>query len=1017
MLMQNKPTATTFLVLLLCYSALGYAQLLPFEQYSIKDGLPSNWITAIVQDARGYLWAGGDGGFAIYDGIRFTNYDVDKGLPVGFVWCFGESRKAPGTMYLGTNGGGLATFENGKITARLLRHGLPAKPGALHNTIHAIYEDDDGTVWCGTNVGIYQVRGDSVSFFFASGDSGIVQFFVPTRDGRLWFNAREKLYHYTAGTGAVKQVDLGEQSAPLVCLFEDADGIVWCGAEGGALYKIQQDRLAASKSTGAFDVGGIVEDHEGNLWVAAGGLLKIAKKNFPHSEFTRFTTANGLPDNVVGSCFLDREHNLWLSSRRGGLIKLSERSLTRLPFAGLASRPDVLNHTAVVDSAGHLFVATERGLWEIWRDDNGSWAIFLHVLPALAPRPEKRFFAHHTSVAFAPDGLLWHTIHGGGLAAYRVTRQPRQASRLALVRKLAPGRDLPDGNPLGITIDRRNRIWYVIWGLGIVQIDPVTLRSQSYLQTETPQAFIQDRQGRIWIGTFNDGIHVFEVAEDSLRRQRHFSVRQGLPSNRIRALLQRRNGEIWIGHRFDGISIYREGTFARLTSKDGLLHNAVWALAEDSEGRVWIGTSAGVQQTEAEDSRRLRANAHLIGRFTEGLGVIASEKTVWAMSADELILYEYGRTAPPSPPPPVYLTGMRVNGKEQPLQNGLQLSHDQNVCTILFTGISLTGANALRYTYRLAGLQEEWQEPIAERVVTYASLRPGNYTFEVKAVNAGGVESRVPAAISFKITPPFWQRWWFIAFCLIVLGSVLYGIHVVRLDRLVAIERIRARIATDLHDDIGAGLTHIGLLSQVALQKKNVRPFFAQDSDQALAAGELDLQTAAAAVHELGGAMERMGNVARELSAAMSDVVWSINPQHDSGEALQRRLSVFAHEICRARNIALHFEVAEQIAGIKLHPELRRSLLLIAKEALHNAVKYSGSPSLAIKFLLQGKNLVVEIVDAGKGIAATGTEKGNGLVNMRLRTEKLGGTFELISAPGKGTQIKALVPLKNLSGK
>jgi signal transduction histidine kinase len=144
----------------------------------------------------------------------------------------------------------------------------------------------------------------------------------------------------------------------------------------------------------------------------------------------------------------------------------------------------------------------------------------------------------------------------------------------------------------------------------------------------------------------------------------------------------------------------------------------------------------------------------------------------------------------------------------------------------------------------------------------------------------------------------------------------------------------------------------------------------------------------------------------------MSDVVWSINPQHDSGEALQRRISVFAHEICRAKNIALNFEVSEQMAGIKLHPELRRSLLLIVKEALHNAVKYSGSPSVSVNIDLKGKHIIAAIADYGKGFEANGSSHGNGLHNMRSRAEKLGGACEIVSAPGQGTCVTARVPYK-----
>jgi signal transduction histidine kinase len=191
-----------------------------------------------------------------------------------------------------------------------------------------------------------------------------------------------------------------------------------------------------------------------------------------------------------------------------------------------------------------------------------------------------------------------------------------------------------------------------------------------------------------------------------------------------------------------------------------------------------------------------------------------------------------------------------------------------------------------------------------------------------------------------------------------------------------------------------------------------VQQFYANSQEKMPPIGELDLQTSAAVIHDLGGSIERMGSVARELSAAMGDVVWSINPQHDSGEALQRLLSVFAHEICRAKNIALNFEVSEQMAAIKLHPELRRSLLLIVKEALHNAVKYSGSPSVSVNIDLNGRNIVAAIADCGKGFESNTSSHGNGLNNMRRRAEKLGGACEIVSAPGQGTRVTARVPFK-----
>jgi signal transduction histidine kinase len=402
----------------------------------------------------------------------------------------------------------------------------------------------------------------------------------------------------------------------------------------------------------------------------------------------------------------------------------------------------------------------------------------------------------------------------------------------------------------------------------------------------------------------------------------------------------------------------------------------------------------------------------LTGRHIGAVGVFPGHQAVWSVSPEELTIYEYGRKSPEGAPPPVYVTGLRVNGKERGVVGGMKFSHDENLCALFFNGLSFKSGQPVQYKYRLLGLDDNWQGPTDQRAVTFASLHPGAYTFEVTAINAEGMESAAPASLTFTIQPPFWQRWWFIAFCVLILGSILYGIHIVRLDRLLEIEKIRSRIATDLHDDIGAGLTHIGLLSQVTLQKSGIRQRLERDDGLSEPNGEVTWQIPSSAARELGTSMERVGSIARELSQSMSDVVWSINPQHDSGEALQRRLSVFAHEICRAKNIALDFEVSEQMAGIKLHPELRRSLLLIVKEALHNAVKYSGSSSVSVNIDFNGKNIVAAIADCGKGFEINSSSPGNGLNNMRSRAEKLGGACEIVSAPGQGTRVTARVPFK-----
>jgi signal transduction histidine kinase/ligand-binding sensor domain-containing protein len=991
--MRNKRGGKILLSFLLGFSALGNAQILPFEHYSIKDGLPSNWITTIYQDSRGYLWLGGDGGMSVYDGVSFKNYDTDDGLPVGHVWCIQESRKEPGTMLIGTHGGGLSKMREGRITSL----SLGSSPAA--NVIGKILEDREGVIWCGSVWGVYRVDGDSASFFSTGKDTSWVPILEETRDGRILMSIGNGLYRYSPATKTTERVQLNIDPVLLTCMVEDEDGTLWFGTQNGGIHQVRGDRVVASRQTQFGAINAALADTDGNLWFATGaGIIKISKSNFAEGEMTQYTTAHGLPDIDVNYCLRDRESNLWFATRNQGLVKLSESRLVTFNMPGLQA--DDLNRAAVADSNGHLFVVSGEGLWEIWKHHAGGWQKFLHRIPAIYRQSNQSALSKRLIAAdIAPDGRLWLTVFDGGLFGYKLTPRPNQSSLLKPVHTLQPGGELPKGLPVGIMIDRDNQLWYDVWSGPLVQINlgDLTQRISHKLEGNTTRALCHDLEGNLWAGTYNGGITVLARENGGYRLRQRLTTSDGLPSNQIRSLVQRRNGEIWIGTRFNGIVIYREGKFQRLTTKDGLLNNAIWTLAEDESGGMWIGTSVGIQYTAPENSRRFLMHQKLFGKLFGAVGTIPQAKAIWGVSKEEFTIYEYGKESA-APPPFIYITGMRVNGKERAMQDRAEVSHTENSWRIEFAGLSFKDEKALRYKYRLLGWDDRWQESTNERAVTFASLRSGAYTFEVSAITADGVESAGPASLRFEILPPFWQRWWFIALGAVIIGSILFAIHVVRLDRLLEIEKIRSRIATDLHDDIGAGLTHIGLLSQVALQKKNAPQ---REENAGDAAGDL------------GNSMERIGNIARELSAAMSDVVWSVNPQHDSMAALQRRLRTFATEICEAKGVELSFEVSEAMPHAKLHPEIRRNLLLIAKEALHNAVKYSGSSSLSVKFSVNGKNIFVEIVDAGKGFEVAQAKNGNGLSNMRTRAEKLGGKLEIDSESGKGTRIKVIAPFQN----
>lgn len=342
-------------------------------------------------------------------------------------------------------------------------------------------------------------------------------------------------------------------------------------------------------------------------------------------------------------------------------------------------------------------------------------------------------------------------------------------------------------------------------------------------------------------------------------------------------------------------------------------------------------------------------------------------------------------------PPNVLITALRVNGEPQSVSvlgaseiSPFDLSSSQRQITVDFIGLGATLGERLKYEYRFAN--SVWT-PTGERSLNFANLAAGDYSLEVRALTADRIYSS-RATVSFNIATPVWQRWWFIALIATLAIGALYLFYRNRLTRLLEMERIRTRIATDLHDDIGANLTRISLLSEVARQK-------AQSGG--------------------GGLLASIAEIARESVASMNDIVWAIAPEHDSLLDLTRRMRQHAEEVFAMRDIDLTFNVPSSELALRLSVGVRRDLLLIFKEAVNNAAKHSGCSKVVIDFLYTDSVLKLAIIDDGTGFDDDRIESGGqGLRSMNRRAASLGGTLEIKSSDNKGTSVKFEMPLCNV---
>jgi two-component sensor histidine kinase len=315
------------------------------------------------------------------------------------------------------------------------------------------------------------------------------------------------------------------------------------------------------------------------------------------------------------------------------------------------------------------------------------------------------------------------------------------------------------------------------------------------------------------------------------------------------------------------------------------------------------------------------------------------------------------------------------------------LAADRNQLQIDFVGLSFAPGEVLRYQYRLEGADADWSPPAEQRTVNFANLASGHYRFLVRAVNSDGVASIAPAMITFIVLRPLWARWWFIALIMLTLGLISYSLYRYRLARLLEVANVRTRIATDLHDDIGANLTRIAILSEVAKQQL----------------GNGDARD--------DGTLGAIARISRESVASMSDIVWAINPQRDQLLDLVRRMRQHAEELFTTRDIELRFEAPDAEHNLKVGVDVRRDLLLIFKEAVNNAARHSGCSRVEINLKLEGSQLGLLVKDNGEGFDTSIEGDGQGLVSMRRRAEKLGGTLKIEARPASGTTISLKIPL------
>jgi ligand-binding sensor domain-containing protein/two-component sensor histidine kinase len=981
------------------------AQQLPVRYYTVNDGLPHNTVNDILSDSHGFLWFATPSGLSRFNGYEFTNYRMDD-WPSARVNTLLETRS--GEYWAGT-GAGLYRFDPRAKPTRFEVYW----PDNLPVEIRAIFQDRSGQLWCGAGAGLYRVDPSA------------------------------------AGAEAFHFIDLG---VPLEveAFAEDPAGNLWIGTTrglfrrnpGGHIDRYWDDDWSAS---GRAHVNALLLDRNETLWAATwGGLWRITLPSGPGTLPAK--RVPGLPDQYVWSVFQSGDGQLWAGTPPG-LLAIDPEKARVIQLYSTVRQAVVVKE----DSEGNLWVANSDGAGRIARPGFWSYPAEYNIIGSNGPRDEptdiieshagELIIGSNFSVDVLEQGHLTKVQpqFSSGISAgwgwYQTVLQDREddwwfptaqglfrfgparsAKSLAGLRPKAiyTQRDGPTyGAIFRVFEDRAGNIWVASQGRkpgenGLSCWVRSTGKWHDYsrdpalpvLREELISSLAQDQSDALWIGFYNGHLARFR---DGLFQ--FFTEGDGWVGGGVRAIHEDRYGALWIGSsggltRIGNPDAQHPGLQTFKTAQ-GLSSNDIQAVISDNSGRIYASTGAGIDEIEPVGSGNSVSLAHIRhyttsdGLASKRLHIAFRDRAGVVWFGDNEGLSRFQPAPAHSHPSPVMIHALRIAGVTFPVADLGEtaitlpsLRAAQNNVQVEYSGLNLVAGETLRYQYMLEGADKGWSEPTAQHAVYYSSLSPGKYRFLVRAVRTDGTMGQ-PATVSFIVLAPFWRRGWFVALLLTTILAAAYLAHRYRVSQLLALERVRTRIATDLHDDIGSSLSQIAILSEVAHRR-------------------VDGQSP-----DLAAPLDDIASISREVVSSMSDIVWSLDPEQDHFKDLCYRIRRFATDVLTSRDIRLRFEAPA--GDLPLEPHLRRQLLLIVKEAVHNVVRHSACTEAAILFRLEQGSLRLRVWDNGNGINPDTAGRGHGLRSMRERAMEIGGEIQISSSPQLGTTIDLCVPFPGRS--
>ena len=986
------------------------AQRLPKpEALTTEDGLGFRDIKAIAQDSRGLMWFGTTQGIERYDGRHFVKYgndgQADFPFPGNFVsdenmlmvndsslWVLADEvlyelnlrsqktvnlseaagltgkvytlrQAADGTIWIATDD------DREQQMLRYLgnnRFKKVATAQHLRMPFNDIAIDEKGNAWWSTNA-------EGLRLFSPNGD--LLHAAKP--DSIRWFGTK---IHFT---------NISTDSRGRLFIFPKSKNGIWLYHPGTRQYEVLADNLPERVYT-------LLEDARGNYWFATyGGLFRWG----PSGEWTDFsaTLHSSLQFTNIHHLYEDRAHLLWIATDNG----LLRFPIGRDMFKNYLTVPGVEWGNAMrgifSDNSGQVYAYCEKG-------QPG-----LHLL-GKGQQKDRLLFPFKDSSSLEPmlENVDYFVFDKKEDAAWALNNN-------LLKIDLSSGQGSLVGNFDGVA-GKVSRSPFVLLKDGKIVLGTVLekltvydresgQRSRFFQQglsgvaSTNLEVILEGENGTVWVGTTSEGLFCFNRKGETLA---HFSTKTqpALSNDHVLSLLFDKTGKLWVGTFGGGLCSIDFPSFGNLesrkanirifTQREGLSDNNVVSIQEDEAGNIWAATYNGLLCYRVDDDA-FRSFYEEDGLSTNEFNYASYFKDeqggLWFGGMNGVNYFDPSDVLLAEQNPPLCLTGF-TKYNSQTDSTLVQVIGNQAIGRFVISPydswfqFSWALPNYFKpdknhYYVQLEGLEGDWSYLGNTPFVRYNKLPWGDYVLRVKGSDSKGNWSETELAIPITVQPFFYQRWWFYLLVLGLVGGVGYRISRYRHQRQLEMERMRTRIASDLHDEVGSMLS--GLSMQAELLE--------------MTASEKDRPR-----------IEHIGDISRTAVSKMRDLVWSIDSRRDKVKNLLERMQEQATDLLQPQDISCHFELGDLPLEKKLPVDLRQHLFLIFKEALTNITRHSNASEVTVRFGNFNGRFEMSIHDNGTSVKKDKVSTGLGLSNMELRAEKIGAKISVEN--GEGFTIK-----------